>query len=1191
MNNKRKKSISFLLAVILFISVLPQILLANTPLVYMVDGVIKMEFENKKAQTGTRFKTVGWIVHAKDGNGEAAKTQKYGKMIDNDFEQKGEEETAPGILTTYFEIKEDIVSQAFINAGLGMIPDGQTVYLDSVFTVTHNGVSNGKYYYTLKDIQNAAPWGSQTMKDLEAYFDIPITFKSSEYPVNRDIFVNGELVESKELTQLKAGEPYVVSFPETYKMPTGETAVLEFSQEYYNLLRGSYMNKRAASDPKALNRPMNNPIGGMTHEGKYVIPPTVTVKHIDKDKNIVLDEFSEKVQPGQTYSASKKDFSPLKYIYSVISNDGGKTWKDRSDKDTRNIIATKDSIIAFYYSEQTDILADLTIRANPDSIAKGSTDTVKFVLDARSSTSKYPIEKWEFWFGEDKSDLNGSPDYTVDASTKEVTKNGVEPRSTWYGKVRITDTRGNTSEATSEITIKEKQEEAKVTANIDVEFLRSSSDFSNVHNLVDYINRIEMVEKDDRFPNSENRPAMVIYLDKPNDFFLEDGTARYGLDFDVEVSGRRSKSTNGIGKTEIYYNYNSSEEQMQEGDSYNKSTVFEEKALDADDATWIWKQLESNKYDWVSKDFALTAYDSVDTSKSDMAKITVYFVGVPNEEDTGLKPPTVNLAINQNKFTYGETALFTPSFYEEPNKTFPILDKSWEIGSTETDYKVEGKGEIPKQYKLDLAEGQYYAKQYIYYRDQYENDMSTFAEVNFEIVGMRDPDVSISSDKEKYYVPTTGIFTVTYDEDPKYTHHIDAREYALKNQSGEIIAQGEGTFPREYFFDDTLPSGYYTAEQTIHWWALGEYKSKTALCTFKLISPIPSADFMASMKMSTDSDDWLRIDVPGESGKQYKQIRIDLTPSIQLNQELENPNPIDFTSVNTQIQILPLTDDLQADRSKNPTIHTPNASDKQLVDNTITFKGKQYIDVRFDEPGKYRIKAKVASGKYVSQWVVRDIVIRKDLPPIVDLEIQGVNNQDGNYFTYRSNDDLRVSFNVNATATTQDEDTIDYSTGKLEIRYDYNADFDTSNDGVHSAMWITQNGQNLQPYVTATKDAQMRNFSLKMFDATQPILGKIRLEYLVAETPTIPNFLGGSMPAVPLNYGSSYALPDNKKILWVDNKQGSIKMYLEGKTKKEVNIMMGTDTLFFDINTLKDYFGDEISIYIIDKNGNRERIH
>ena len=1189
MSNIRKKNISLILAIILFVSIIPQIIFANTPLVYMVNGVIKMEFDNKKAETGTRFKTVGWIVHATEGNGNAAKTQKYGKMVDDDFEQKAENEIAPGIVRTYFEIDKDVVSQAFINGGLGGIPDNTTVFLDSVFTVTHNGVSNGKYYYTLKDIQNAAPWGSQTMKDLENYFDVPVEFDSGEYPLAQEFRVNGEIVDKKQLLEDKSGTVHNVIFPEKITLKDGSEAVLKDSFEYYNLLRGVSNKKIMAPKPEAYKRPTTIIIGGTTSVGEYVKEPLVTVRHINKDTNTTLEEFSEKVQPGQTYSASTKDFSPLHYVYSMISNDGGKTWKDRSDKTTRNVIVNKDTIIAFYYSKETDIMADLRITANPDSVKKDSTATVKFKLDANGSKSKYPIVKYEFWFGEDSSDLTGSVDYTTEWPSVEINKGGVAPRSEWHGKVRITDTQGKQAEATATITIGESSNPAEVKAAIDVNFHPTSlEDDGRIYNLVDYINRVETVYRDSRFPGSFTYPAKVIYLDEPDKSFFDDqGKPRYGLSFDAEVDGSKSKSTNGIGKTELMYNYNSSEEEMKIGEPY--SATFPKKGIAPDDVMWIWKQLEHDKYDWVERQFAVTAYDSVQTDKSDKIYMYVYFVGIPQIKE--LDPPSVELGINRHTFTLGETVGFSPTYYEQEGKTYKILDKSWEIFSTTNEFKESGKGDIPANYKLQIGEGQYKARQYIHYKDAYENDLSVYDEEWFEVISLRDPDVSIASDKEKYFIPTTGIFTVTYDEDPKYTHYIDRREYALKDSSGNVISTGEGTFPKEYFFEDTLPSGYYSAEQTIYWWVEGTEKSKTATCTFKLISPVPTSDFIVNMKMSTNNDDWLRIDVPGESGKQYKQIRIDLTPSIKLNQDLENPNPIDFTSANTQIQVLPLTEDLQADRSKNNTIHTPNAADKQLVDDTVTFKGKQYIDVRFDEPGKYRIKTRVASGKYISQWLVRDIIIRKDLPPIVDLELKDVTNQEGRYFTYRSNNDLRVRFGIGVSARPQDDDIVDYSTGKLEIRYDYNSDFDTSNDGVHSSMWVTQNTQNLQSYVTVNKGAEMRDFSVDMYNPIEPILGKIRLEYLVAEQPTIPNFIGGSMPNVPINYGTTYGLPDDKKILWVDNKQGSIKMYLEGKTKKELIIVMPTDTMFFDIDTLKNYYGNDISIYVIDKTGKKERIH
>ena len=94
----------------------------------------------------------------------------------------------------------------------------------------------------------------------------------------------------------------------------------------------------------------------------------------------------------------------------------------------------------------------------------------------------------------------------------------------------------------------------------------------------------------------------------------------------------------------------------------------------------------------------------------------------------------------KNSFGLGETAIFTPTFIEG---TYPIASKSWSIQKTDDDFIVTGTGEIPSEYRISLAEGNYTARQYITYRDRTNNDITDYAEVAFDVYAIKPPTVEI----------------------------------------------------------------------------------------------------------------------------------------------------------------------------------------------------------------------------------------------------------------------------------------------------------------------------------------------------------------------------------------------------------------------------------------------------------------
>lgn len=1132
--------------------------------IFMHTGMVQWKTEGKKKSSNIYYKTIGWNVHKQYvGSGKISSVDHgyfFMKQVD-EYDSK-----IQGNVITEFECSVENVKKGLNSAKNLTWENGETVYLSARMEVRRTN-SNGSYtvlgtYDDLATLKASQAWSSP--EDFNQYFNKPLTLDLLPEEVHRIIKVNGDIVEDNVVLEDVPGTPFNIKFDKTYSH-IGKKAQLKKTYFEKRLERGSQLFVLNATDPNVINRNGNIVVGGFNVIAEYEYNPTLTVQHMDLDTNTMLETHSEEIERGTTVSRSKNSFSGKQYVYNEVSYDGGVTWKERSNSSTRTLKVNQDTIIRFNYSSNSDLLAMLNLTANPDKIEKDKTAIVSFLLDASSSKSKNGIKKYEFWFSATK-DFKINPDYTITSSTKTVVQPKVAPNTIWYGKVRVTDSKGNTSEAIAEVTIGEYIPNPSAIADAKLQL-----------NIVRDTPKIVKFEED----YWEGLGLYDYYLDVfvPEDWKDEDG--RYeDIDLNFTLDASESTSTNGIG------NYKFTDYSVHDNVHYvGTSSVTNPFNVKLNVSPQDVKDgIYSNEY---GKDFNMAfrveVTDSKDSSATDSSYVMLYYRYIFEKE-----APDVKLSINKKDFFTGEDALFNASYIENSN-TYDIKEKRWMIES-ENGVVDQGKGTIPEVYALNLAEGTYKARQYITYDDEEKRENEKYAEVIFYVYKIAPPTVKISCDKEKYTIPTIGYFTVECSSNG-FIYPIQSKSWRLLTETGQIVEKGEGEFPETYNFSINMDSGNYIAEQTIYWVQDDVLKSASDTCKFILISPKPTADFRVDMKM-TNTPTWNRIDVPGETGKQYKQIRIDLTPSIALNESLENPHKTDFTSPNTQIQILPLTDDLQADRSKNNTIHTPNGNDKQLIDNTITFNSKQFIDVRFDSPGKYRIKTRVANQYYTSNWVVRDIIIREDLPPLIDLEVIGKFEEEGIRKVYRDINSLAANFDVIATPKSQDEDTINYSSAKLEIRYDYNYDNDTSNDDVHSKMYITQSVDNLQPYITGTKSYDMSKFNFNMNSSTFAMLGKVRFEYSVSEIPTIPNFNGGTMPAAPVLSGNSYNVPINKKVLVIENRAGTITVEMGKEGKVEIYLIETTQEFPSDIvqGVIREY-REKGKVYIIHMDGSKELIN
>lgn len=124
----------FLVAVFILqlLTTLPAFAAVN---VEMRNGKILFEATSKKASTGTRYRTTGWMVHQAKAYGDPT-TIPHGKML----KMTGQDvDNGDGTITTYFTISVSDVNDALRAANMTTIKPGTTIYLSSIFQIVQDG--------------------------------------------------------------------------------------------------------------------------------------------------------------------------------------------------------------------------------------------------------------------------------------------------------------------------------------------------------------------------------------------------------------------------------------------------------------------------------------------------------------------------------------------------------------------------------------------------------------------------------------------------------------------------------------------------------------------------------------------------------------------------------------------------------------------------------------------------------------------------------------------------------------------------------------------------------------------------------------------------------------------------------------------------------------------------------------------
>ncbi|MEX2105166.1 MAG: hypothetical protein WD907_07590, partial [Bacilli bacterium] len=263
---KFRKAIAVLLIIAFIIPMLPITKAYAAVNVSMENGVIYFNTTSKKASGGTRYKTVGWTVTRNPTYGDPTTTD-YGKMMN--MTQDDEIDNGDGTVTTYFSVSEAAVTQALLDAKMPDIKPGDTIYLNSIFKVTVNGVEQDPPYYTKAGIVGAKSWANPS--DFDQYYDIKVHFDPIQYRVQ---FVqmkeDGSWFSYEDLPQ-----KYYPGEEIQYDIPTSSGS-LQLVQSYLeNLVSGEkdwYVNSGASLS----HRDFTQDVGGYRIVGVYAEPPPPT---------------------------------------------------------------------------------------------------------------------------------------------------------------------------------------------------------------------------------------------------------------------------------------------------------------------------------------------------------------------------------------------------------------------------------------------------------------------------------------------------------------------------------------------------------------------------------------------------------------------------------------------------------------------------------------------------------------------------------------------------------------------------------------------------------------------------------------------------------------------------------------------------------------------------------------------------
>ncbi|MDQ0885089.1 hypothetical protein QFZ81_000177 [Paenibacillus sp. V4I9] len=177
---------------------------------------------DQTAKTGTRYKTIGWLVRtdATDGsyNGITCTAEldaplsgdcnplKDSNWIRLDMGPGGfqldstDTWSQPGRTISKFRMRASDVEAKFkMPSALKDVTEGKTIYFNSIFEVTINGISQPGEYTTLSSIRTAKDWANKS--GFRQYFDLSVTYTGLPQPLNKKWKVDATRADLKPVEQ------------------------------------------------------------------------------------------------------------------------------------------------------------------------------------------------------------------------------------------------------------------------------------------------------------------------------------------------------------------------------------------------------------------------------------------------------------------------------------------------------------------------------------------------------------------------------------------------------------------------------------------------------------------------------------------------------------------------------------------------------------------------------------------------------------------------------------------------------------------------------------------------------------------------------------------------------------------------------------------------------------------------------
>lgn len=362
---RTKKFLAFIAIFLFLFSFYPHNLRAvgETPDISFnhLTGDLEFSVTATLATASIKFYTVGWNVRRD-------KTKEYGTVtsrnpnglytdirgdtnyvtFDNEITKTGENVDGT-LVTTFFNIDVEKFNKKMINAGMGELKPGDTLYLSAIMVSingTPDNVRSGPYH-ELQDIKEAEPWAHPN--DLDNYFEIRLDFDSPAiHPVDSYFYTTdnlttpfksehiGDKYPGDAVTYTINGEPIMVYNGISYQIVK---SYLVYKLEDAQTQR--YV--QTASDAAVLTRNFTVPLGGINVISIWQQLNPVKVKFFSNTGEAIRDvedlgmkEYAEAVtysfdesinyngktyQIAQSYFIDNTDTSTKKYVQN--SGDAG----------------------------------------------------------------------------------------------------------------------------------------------------------------------------------------------------------------------------------------------------------------------------------------------------------------------------------------------------------------------------------------------------------------------------------------------------------------------------------------------------------------------------------------------------------------------------------------------------------------------------------------------------------------------------------------------------------------------------------------------------------------------------------------------------------------------------------------------------------------------------------------------------